>query len=528
MLVPGLWCSRTTENPDMTTFLKPFINECQNLANTPLEWTDGDGTVHFSRVFALVCSSDAVARPLLRKSKQFNGEFGCDWCLHPGTMVDKGAGKVRTYAYDEQKQKARCGEMFHTDAWRAEQSGKPVNGVKGLSSLQELPHFDIVHGFVPEYSHVVLLGVTKQLVFLWLETGNSSKPWYIGDKLDELDSLLLSLKSDLKTTRSPVSLKYREEWKAVDWQAFLLFYGMYVLEPYLALEFFQHFHLLSCSVHMLLQDCITQDMLTYARIYLVRFARGMARLYGEEHVTFNCHQLIHLCDSVQNWGPLWATSALGFEKNNKDLQALLHDVVDNPEDIAKKFSIWQSIPSHIRSSIFRDSDFNQLINSMSSPPNSCITAYAPLRNVCDQSTDPSINLAVEDLLKQKVLINLFECFTNGHTVYHCANSKVDDKTKCTIKLRDGCYGEVHHFLEAKSQCMCTSSCSCPSFTIIVAKMFDTSPVFRELDMEQTAKMMFVKGKITEQLKAFYVCDIKCECVNVNGFIVPIPNTQERY
>ncbi len=37
----------------------------------------------------VVCSSDAIARPLLRNCKQFNGEYGCDWCLYPGDIISK-------------------------------------------------------------------------------------------------------------------------------------------------------------------------------------------------------------------------------------------------------------------------------------------------------------------------------------------------------------------------------------------------------------------------------------------------------
>ena len=37
------------------------------------------------RVFAPICTADAIARPKLKNTKQFNGVCGCDWCTHPGT-----------------------------------------------------------------------------------------------------------------------------------------------------------------------------------------------------------------------------------------------------------------------------------------------------------------------------------------------------------------------------------------------------------------------------------------------------------
>ncbi|KAK7940369.1 hypothetical protein WMY93_003695 [Mugilogobius chulae] len=492
VLVQALWCG--TVAPDMAKFLRPFVDECCELERTPFRWVDSCGVTHFSRVFVLVCSSDAVARPLLRNSVQFNGEYGCDWCLHPGSMVDKGSGKVRSYAYNEQKPiETRREKMYRDDAIKAETSEKTVNGVKGVSNLLDLPVFDIVQGFVPEYSHAVLFGVTKQLVSLWLDQRNSTEPWYLGDKIEELDTCLLSLRPEIKITQSPISLKCRDTWKAVDWQAFLLFYGLYVLQPYLTLRYLNHFCRLSCSMHMLLQDSITQKSLNRVCVYLKGFVRDMAVLYGEEHVTFNCHQLIHLCDSVENWGPLWATSALGFERNNKDLQALLCDVINNSEDIVKKFSIWQQIPTHFRSSVFGKSDFSDLLNLNSLLSNSKAT-FAPLGKSVHLDISDSIKLAVQELLKYTpAKISAYECFTHGDRVYHCVNSKAADQTKCTIKQKknkNGCYGEIHFCLGVKCQYTCTSDCQCPITPVFVAKMFDISPVFETLPMEHSADLPF--------------------------------------
>ena len=37
------------------------------------------------KVYAPICTSDALARPKVRNTKQFNGRYGCDWCLQEGT-----------------------------------------------------------------------------------------------------------------------------------------------------------------------------------------------------------------------------------------------------------------------------------------------------------------------------------------------------------------------------------------------------------------------------------------------------------
>ncbi|XP_025762011.1 uncharacterized protein LOC102082017 isoform X2 [Oreochromis niloticus] len=198
MIVAGFWFGQG--KPHMNTFLKPFVDECCDLAQNPFQWRDSKGTLHSSKVFCLVCSSDAVARPLLRNCKQFNGEYGCDWCLHPGTVVTKGCGSVRSYRYDETKQASRSKNMFVENAREAESSHENTSeyGVKGMSLLSRLPLFDIVFGFVPEYMHSVLVGVTKQLFGLWLNSENSMKDWYVGQQISQMDSYLQMLKASIR------------------------------------------------------------------------------------------------------------------------------------------------------------------------------------------------------------------------------------------------------------------------------------------------------------------------------------------
>lgn len=55
----------------------------------------------------------------------------------------------------------RTQENFKNDAIAAAETGQIRNGVKGLSPFLNLPVFNIVLSFPPEYMHCVLLGVVK-------------------------------------------------------------------------------------------------------------------------------------------------------------------------------------------------------------------------------------------------------------------------------------------------------------------------------------------------------------------------------
>lgn len=56
----------------------------------------------------------------------------------------------------------------------------PVNGLKGMSPLTKLAHFDLVWGYTVEYMHCVLLGVTRQFTDYWFDSSNNSEAYYIG------------------------------------------------------------------------------------------------------------------------------------------------------------------------------------------------------------------------------------------------------------------------------------------------------------------------------------------------------------
>lgn len=524
------------EKPTMNTFLKPFIDECRYLAKNPFQWTDANGAVHSSKVFSLVCSSDAVARPLLRNCKQFNGEHGCDWCLHPGRVVEKHKGCMRSFPYDENNQAARSNEMFRDDAKEAENTGSPKHGVKGLSLLSVLPLFDIVFGFVPDYLHSVLMGVSKQLMSLWLNPVNSTKPWYVGNETSQMDSRLLCLKPPIEMTRSPRSLKCRENWKAWEWRAFLLFYAISVLPGILIPTYLEHYFVLSFSIHILLQESVSRHDLQLAHASLVHFVKAMTELYGEENVSFNCHQLIHLAESVQNWGPLWATSTFCFERNNGNLRTLLNGLKNNPLQIYQRLLAWQCLPRHLSSSVFnRQSDFSELLAKLR-PINDDAGSAKPLGKSCNVDLTVSTKFAIQKLLSRPVLeknVEAYDSFSKGHTVYHSTQCK--GQTDCIIKLKNGCCGEIQLILLYKENCSCTSNCLCKAVPIIVVHLYHIKPdtLFHKIHPAHPSKAIFEKAifekvEKTDQPKAFFLEDIMCKCMYVDGWLVPLPNTYERY
>lgn len=176
--IPCIWFGE--KKPNMTTLLTPFVDELQELEQNGIKWSDTQSQQHLSIVHALICSSDSVARPQIKNTKQFNGIY----CMAVTFATIKVGG---SYSFISPEPLLRC-ESEHFQHAMAGTPKQPVMGVKGPSPLMKLANFQMVNGFVPEYQHSVCLGVTRQLMTLWLDSTNHDKPWAWAQKLKKLIS----------------------------------------------------------------------------------------------------------------------------------------------------------------------------------------------------------------------------------------------------------------------------------------------------------------------------------------------------
>ena len=100
---------------------------------------------------------DLIAKAPLVNMKQFNGEYGCLTCTHPGTYIHP---RSRVYLPNiEPVPTARTHEAIMQAAVQAETSGVPVHSIKGISVLAS--SINLVDGIPIDYMHAVLEGVTK-------------------------------------------------------------------------------------------------------------------------------------------------------------------------------------------------------------------------------------------------------------------------------------------------------------------------------------------------------------------------------
>lgn len=128
--------------------------------------------------------------------------------------------------------------------------------------------------------------------------------------------MLKTIKPAIFVTRIPRSIDEIAHWKSSEYRNFLLYWGIPILEGILSRPYFVHFCLLARSIFILSKEGISNQELESVEQALLLFVEQYQHLYGEQYLTLNQHQLVHLVDCVRDTGPLYVNNCFIFEDLN--------------------------------------------------------------------------------------------------------------------------------------------------------------------------------------------------------------------
>lgn len=325
----GMWFGKN--KPQMSTFLNIFVKEINAINNNGIECII-NGEKRMLKLYMLISCVDAVARAPMQGLVQFNAYNSCSWCLHRGEWHD---GCVR-FPILNYRPIDRQVELTVKNGKTAVQKGTAIMGVKYVTPLISLPYFNIIDGFVPDYLHCCLAGVVKQVTEYIIKLLKK-------DDFEKINSCLLKIKVPNQLSRLTRSLVDRKHWKAREWENWLLYYSAPLLRNIINNELWQHWFLLVNSLYGLLKTSVSIEELDKIDESLHKFVLGVERLYGKRCMTYNVHQLLHITESVYNWGPLWAHSTFPFESGNNKLLKAIHSAKGINEQIVRYTNIRYSI-----------------------------------------------------------------------------------------------------------------------------------------------------------------------------------------
>lgn len=109
-----------------------------------------------------------------------------------------------------------------------------------------------------------------------------------------------------------------------EYRTFILYLGPIVLVDYLPKGLYNHFLLLFCAVTI----CSTSyhsDKLPITDKLFRDYVEGFISIYGEDKISSNIHNLIHVVDDVVRFGPLPSISSYPFENQLGIIKNLLQN-----------------------------------------------------------------------------------------------------------------------------------------------------------------------------------------------------------
>lgn len=288
--------------PSSLKFLEETIAALNSLMTNGFVF---QGKIYSVSVKCCVC--DTPGRNLVKKTKAFNGFWGCDYC------VQRGDYRGRVVFMEFQNLNLRSDSNFRS---RVTVEGDEHHKPDGESPFLQLLNFDMVQQFPLDYMHCVCLGVTKKLLTMWVFNRNTKQKYKLPDSvINALSKTLLKFRDQFPSNfaRRPRKLQELDRWKATEFRQFLLYTGPLVLKDFISTDQYLHFLSLSVAISIL---CNPHLVLTHGLFAhgLLKFFNDMgAYLYGPEFMVYNVHSLVHLYDAAHRFGSLEACSAWKYE-----------------------------------------------------------------------------------------------------------------------------------------------------------------------------------------------------------------------
>ena len=179
----------------------------------------------------------------------------------------------------------------------------------------------------------IILGTAKHLLKIWKEL-NLIKTDGFQEIQKRVDSAIVSC----DVGKLPRKIEHEfDGFTADEWKNWVLIFGIYALKGILPAEHLECFRYFSIACKYLCNRAISENNLTIADNYLMRFCRKFEELYGSERVTPNMHLHGHLKECVLDFGPIYSFWLFSFERYNGILGSFSTNKRNIEEQIIRRF-----------------------------------------------------------------------------------------------------------------------------------------------------------------------------------------------
>lgn len=314
----------------VSEFLNPFVDEFKQGCEQGI--TVG-GKCYTLSIHSIVC--DALARQYVKIIIGHSGYYSCERCVIRGVHVRNKSKGIR---FLEINSAERTDDSFRNREHLLHHVGDSVSPFCDLA-------MDMVRDFPLDYMHLVLLGVVRRLLKIWLGVSKSkgvrSKQYKLSNSVIKktLNRRQAKFSSSIPCDfqRRPRSFLLLSIFKASEFRTFLCYTSPIVLKNVFGCDvIFSHFMCLVVSMRILLSRDQSRHDINFARKCIQRFVERFASIYGEHNVVYNVHSLVHITDDYVRFGFLDNISCFPFESYLFKLKNYVKRGGDELEQVVKR------------------------------------------------------------------------------------------------------------------------------------------------------------------------------------------------
>ncbi|CAF1528663.1 unnamed protein product [Adineta ricciae] len=343
IILGGVWPGPAKPSRDQIKHLLRSVIDQLLLLEASHAYRIFNGEIRDIQVYLIAACCDKPAQALVQCVAQPTSSFGCGRCEIEGFILptDRG-GHVRSFSmtqHDIDNIQIRSNERYDhlinlfelqkqlrnlwpkrnrlIDELTDEQNEK---GIAGICLFRELLHFDVGRSFMADSLHNIYIGLFKRMLGLWLGKEYRTREWNVIERINKLADLFKRVRLPSTTTRIPRSLLDYNKFKANELRVLLLF-GHAIFKAILPKRFYDHLLQLVVIMHLAEGREIDKlDIRIITRLchsFLIKFSL----LYTERHCVQVVHSILHVPDTVQDFGPLTNYTTFHFEN---DIGMLVH------------------------------------------------------------------------------------------------------------------------------------------------------------------------------------------------------------
>lgn len=250
-----------------------------------------------------------------------NGYFSCNYCKQRGfRSMNRTSFELKS---DELRTHEEAKERSDTNHYINESPFTNCPFVK-----------DLVYSFPTDLMHALDSGSTGKTLRLLIETRKIN----VTSANLLIDAMTPYIPSDFP--RKMRRLDDFEHYKAIELRYFGAYCGPVIMKQCCNNETYKHFldYFVAYRIMMGKNGKVDKEMLKLAETLIQRFVEEFARLYGEQHVSWNIHALLHVPKLVSIYGPIDKITCYKFE----NYYMMMRRWIRKPSDIFQQiFSRWK-------------------------------------------------------------------------------------------------------------------------------------------------------------------------------------------